>query len=192
VFVFVIALPLKQHESFLEQFSLDAPLSSQADIKTSAEIVDMSRVFRQAGKRNTVHLTDLEDGATLLSIRQNLVYQATVGIDDIERICEQVNKKDFLMINEKLRSLLNSEFGKLRVHKHRLVFSVGHHSLDTLVAGLLRVQYHAKLLDAKRIHSSVFSDTKGLPISWGVGNTISEADTERNRRCAMKRPKHRR
>jgi len=171
VFVFVIALPLKQHESFLEQFSLDAPLSSQADIKTSAEIVDMSRVFRQAGKRNTVHLTDLEDGATLLSIRQNLVYQATVGIDDIERICEQVNKKDFLMINEKLRSLLN---------------------LDTLVAGLLRVQFHAKLLDAKRIHSSVFSDTKGLPISWGVGNTISEADTERNRRCAMKRPKHRR
>ncbi len=192
MFVFVIALPLKQHKKFLEQFSLDAQLSSQADIKTSAEILDMSRVFKQAGRRRTVHSAELKSGATLLSIRQNLVYQATVGIDDIDRISEKASKKEVQALNETLRSLLNTEFGKLRVHKHRLVFSVGHHSLDSLVAGLLRIQYHAKHLDAADLNTSLVKEAAGLPVSWGVGNTIPEADVERNRRSAMKKPKQKR
>lgn len=162
-------------------------MSSQHDIKTSAEIVDMARLFKKSGRRKTVQAADYRATASLLSIRQNLIYQATVGIDDIDRIAADQPKSVALAVNGLLRQLLNKEFGSLRVHKHRRVFTVGHHSLETLVAGLLRVQYHAKQTDTSTIKPDVLSTDIGLPVTWGVGNSVPEAETERSRRRALKR-----
>jgi hypothetical protein len=147
-------------------------------------MVDM---FRKAGRRKRVLKSELRDGATLLSIRQNLIYQATVGIDDIESTLVDLPKGEFATIHLQLRELLNTEFGSLRVHKHRYAFTVGAHCLESLIAGLLRVQYHAKQIETTLVVSEMLDHANGLPVTWGVGNTISEAETERSKRRALKR-----
>lgn len=161
-------------------------MSSQNDIDTSAEIVDMVDLFRKAGRRKRVLTSEMRDGAVLLSIRQNLMFQATVGIDDIERTLLDLPKGEVLNLNAQLRRLLNKEFGSLRVHKHRYAFTVGHQCFDTLVAGLLRVQYHAKQIQTAPVVSDIFEDTEGVPVTWGVGSSVSEAETERSKRKAIK------
>ena len=45
----------------------------------------------------------MRDGATLLSIRQNLLFQATVGIDDIERTSLDLPKAEVTKLNQQLR-----------------------------------------------------------------------------------------
>jgi hypothetical protein len=162
-------------------------LSSQNDIDTSAEIVDMVALFRKAGRRKRVFTSEIRDGATLLSIRQNLMHQATVGIDDIERTLLDLPKGEVANLNGQLRQLLNKEFGSLRVHKHRYRFTVGHQCYDTLIAGLLRVQYHAKQMETTQLVSEIFDDSQGVPVTWGVGKTVPEAETERAKRRALKR-----
>lgn len=144
--------------------------------------------FRKAGRRKKVVAPQMRDGATLLSIRQNLMVQATVGIDDIERTSLDLPKGEVVNLNSQLRQLLNKEFGSLRVHKHRLAFTVGHHCHESLVAGLLRVQYHAKQMETSDIVCEIFDDTHGVPVTWGVGETVAQADTERSKRKALKRP----
>lgn len=160
-------------------------MSSQNDIE-SAEIVDMVGLFKKVGRRKRVLTSESRDGATLLSIRQNLMYQATVGIDDIERTALDLPKGEVLNLNAQLRQLLNKEFGSLRVHKHRLAFTVGHHCHETLIAGLLRIQYYAKQIETTSVVSEIFDDTQGVPVTWGVGDSISEAETERSKRRALK------
>ncbi|MFT5895481.1 MAG: hypothetical protein ACI8VW_002356 [bacterium] len=162
-------------------------MSSQNDIESSAEIVDMVDLFRKAGRRKRVLTSEMRDGAILLSMRQNLMFQATVGIDDIERTLLDLPKGEVLNLNGRLRHLLNKEFGSLRVHKHRYAFTVGHQCFDTLVAGLLRVQYHAQQMETTQVASDIFDDSQGVLITWGVGNTVSEAETERSKRKALKR-----
>lgn len=163
-------------------------MRSQNDIASSSEVVDMVDMFKRAGRRKRVMKSELQDGATLLSIRQNLMYQATVGIDDIERTLLDLPKGEVLNLNAQLRQLLNREFGSLRVHKHRYAFTVGHHCFDTLAAGLLRVQYYAKHMQTSEVVNEIFDDSEGVPVTWGVGHSVSEAETERSRRRALKRP----
>jgi hypothetical protein len=146
----------------------------------------MVGLFKKVGRRKRVLTSESRDGATLLSIRQNLMYQATVGIDDIERTALDLPKGEVLKLNAQLRQLLNKEFGSLRVHKHRLAFTVGHHCHETLVAGLLRIQYYAKQIETTSVVSEIFDDTQGVPVTWGVGDSISEAETERSKRRALK------
>lgn len=162
-------------------------MSSQNNIDTSAEIVDMVAMFRKAGRRKRALCTEIRDGATLLSIRQNLMYQATVGIDDIERTSLDLPKGEVVNLNRQLRQMLNKEFGSLRVHKYRYGFTVGHQCYDTLAAGLLRVQYHAKQIETTPLVSEIFEDTQGVPVTWGVGSTVSEAETERSKRKSLNR-----
>ena len=82
-----------------------------------------------------------------------------------------------------LRQLLNAEFGQLRVFRYRQVFSVGHHSLEDLIGGLLRVQFHARAIRLPApLNDLSPAGTAGLTLSWGVGDSVIEADNERLRR----------
>ena len=132
-------------------------------------------------------MTEKRDGATLLSIRQNLMHRASVGIDDIERTSLDLPKGELSNLNTQVRRLLNKEFGYLRVYKYKYGFTVGHQCHDTLVAGLLRVQYHAKQMKTTPLVSDIFEDSDGVPVSWGVGDTDLEADSDRLKRLSQKR-----
>jgi len=81
--------------------------------------------------------------ASLVSIKQHLTYRASLGVRDLSFIEQtySANVVNELMLS--VRKLLNHEFGHLRVHRHHHVFIINHRSMDKLVEGLLRVQFHS-------------------------------------------------
>lgn len=119
-------------------------------------------------------------GADLLSIRQHLTYKASVGIKDLEflRQAYSVQVGDKLMSS--VRVLLDKEFGGLRVHRRHQVFIVNHHCQESLIAGLLRVQFHSRQIPMMATRDGTgLSDVCGIPLSWGAGRTLEEAEEQR-------------
>ena len=118
--------------------------------------------------------------AELLSIRQHLAYKASLCIDDLPFIEQTYSSHVANRLLAGVRQLLDQEFGHLRVHRSHELFVVNHHCKDALVGGLLRVQFHSREipLPATRDGDGL-SEMCGIPLSWGVGQTLSEAETER-------------
>ena len=122
----------------------------------------------------------VSNSADLLSIKQHLCFKSTIGITNPTSIERRYSSQvaDGLMGN--IRDLLDREFGHLRVHRQRRLFVVSHHCVESLIAGLLRVQFHAQQIPLPRKRNDgVASDARGVPLSWGVGETLGEAERER-------------
>ena len=118
--------------------------------------------------------------AELLSIRQHLAFKASLCIDDLPFIEQTYSSQVANKLLASVRQLLDQEFGNLRVHRRHELFVVNHHSRESLIAGLLRVQFHSYeiALPATREGDGP-SDICSLPLSWGVGQTLAEAEGER-------------
>ncbi len=118
--------------------------------------------------------------ATLLSVRQHLRCKASIGIDNLEFIEQSYSKQVAAKLLGELRELLDQEFGGLRVHRRRHSFIVNHHCVESLIAGLLRVQFHSQTnpLPATREEDGS-SDVRAVFLSWGVGTTVAEAKESR-------------
>lgn len=103
-----------------------------------------------------------------------------MGIDDLEIIEQSYSAQVAAKLLVKLREMLDQEFGNLRVHRRRQGFVVNHHCVESLIAGLLRVQFHSQqiALPATR-EGEGLSDICGVPLTWGVGTTLAEAEDER-------------
>ncbi len=157
-------------------------MSSRSEEAPTAEIVDMLGFLHKPGRKRIATTVEFRESATLLSIRQNLAYQATMGIDDPDNLSATLSSVELSRISSAVRQLLDAEFGHLRVHRYRQVFAVGHHCLESLIAGLLRVQFHARKIDASALQPDEGADNTGTSVSWGVGDTLTEAENERMRR----------
>ena len=121
--------------------------------------------------------------AQLLSIRQSLAYRATVEIDDLAALTERFGRARIDRLARDVRAILNHEFGRLRIHRYRGVFMIRHRSVEGVIAGLLRVQFHAQNLKLPAIdrHGRP-ADTRVVSLTWGVGRNNGEADLDRVRR----------
>lgn len=148
----------------------------------------MTGFVKRGGRYKSTMVSDSPKGATLLSMRQNLAFQASIGIQDIERTLLDLPKAEFANINRQLKQLLDKEFGSLRVRKHRYGFAVGCNSEEVLVAALYRVQYHANQMETSPVVCDIFDNSFGVPVTWGVGSDILEADANRSKRKEVKRP----
>ena len=156
----------------------------------SAEIVDMSCYVQlspsNARRRQTQSGSPQE--ATLLSMRQHLGLQASIEIDDLAGIQTHYSISVRDRIVNDVRKLLNLEFGSLRVYRHRRMFMIRHHCAEGLIAGLLRVQYHARQISIPSVNFfGEEADNPGVSLSWGVGHSALEAERERLRRRRHKR-----
>jgi hypothetical protein len=126
-------------------------------------------------------------GAKLFSLRQNLDYQGSIEIDDWLWLQSQFSEPVRARVEGKVRRLLNREFGRLRVSSSRGLFVVRHRSVEALVAGLLRVQFHARLIPLPRLN--VFEEVveqQGFSLTWGVGLSANDAEVDRLRRRRRK------
>lgn len=126
--------------------------------------------------------------AQLLSIRRYLAYQATVEIDNLATLTERFGRSCTDHLVRDIRALLDHEFGSLRIHRYRGVYRIRHRSVEGIIAGLLRVQFHAQnlLLPTTDRHGAAV-DTRSIKLTWGVGRSAGEADLERMRRRHLKR-----
>ncbi len=129
-------------------------------------------------KRATASIEQAES-ATLLSIRQNLNYRACIGVNHIDQLRVQCSNNLANAVMKQVREFLNAEFGQLRVHRYRQVFTVGHHNLEGLFGGLLRVQFYARQVELPIMDGQF--ESQFLSLSWGVGESVPEAEHERLR-----------
>jgi hypothetical protein len=163
-------------------------MSAQSDVSQTAQIVDIVSLLDTPGRKRIATAADLRESATLLSIRQNLRYQACIGVDDIDKFTDHYPALFVDRIFSRVRKLLNTEFGQLRVHRYRQAFAVGHYCVEGLIGGLLRVQYHARHIDLPVPGAcGELPDVRGVTLTWGVGDTVTVADNERLRRRRLKR-----
>lgn len=156
----------------------------------SAEIVDMSCYVQPStvGSRRRQVQSNSSQEATLLSMRQYLGLQASIEIDDLAGIQTHYSISVRDRVVSDVRKLLNLEFGSLRVYRHRRMFMIRHHSAEGLIAGLLRVQYHARQISMPSVNFfGEEADKLGISLSWGVGHSALEAERERLRRRRHKR-----
>lgn len=154
----------------------------------SAEIVDMSVYVHVSRSRSRLVRNELPRDATLLSMRQHLGLQASIEIDDLAGIQTHYSISVRDDVVSEVRKLLNLEFGSLRVYRHRRMFMIRHHCAEGLIAGLLRIQYHARQITLPSVNFfGEESDKPGISLSWGVGHSALEAERERLRRRRHKR-----
>ncbi|MFK7861971.1 MAG: hypothetical protein AB8B64_24380 [Granulosicoccus sp.] len=153
-----------------------------------AEIVTLPSGRHTAAAR-TVSIwrrcSDLKPGstATLLSLREHLTLQASVGVTNLDSIGQEYSPQAADQVMMSIRGLLDREFGHLRVHRRHRVFIVKHHSMESLIAGLLAVQFHSCEVNLQVSRGvGVTNDLCGVPLSWGVGRSRAEAEGERLRK----------
>jgi len=119
-------------------------------------------------------------GAQLLSVRQHLTCKASIGIAELDYIEQLYSEQVVDKLLTRVRELLHQEFGPLRVYKRRQSFAASHHCMDSLVAGLLRVQYHSRQIPLRATRGpDGVEDVCGVPLCWGVGDTLYEAECRR-------------
>ncbi|WP_157735845.1 hypothetical protein [Granulosicoccus antarcticus] len=147
--------------------------------------MNMVNLLDATGRRRVVTSLEKRSTAQLLSIRQNLHHQACIGVDGIDQLESRFSQNLANAVMNQVRGFLNTEFGQLRVHRYRQVFSVGHYSLESLIAGLFRVQFYARQVQLPAIEG--VSEPALLSLSWGVGESIQKAEQERQRRSSLKR-----
>lgn len=158
-------------------------MASSVRVAPTASIVDLSR-FR---KRSSARQSSPRTRAQLLSIRQTLDVEASVELDGLEVLLQRFDEATVASLTLRVRQLMDREFGRLRVHRNRRQFVARHRSVDALIAGLLRVQFHAqqiRLPDTDRAGERV--EPQGIAITWGVGRSGHEAELERLRRRRQK------
>lgn len=101
-------------------------------------------------------------------------------IPDLDFVTQSYSVQVADKLTARVRELLDQEFGPLRVHKRHQAFVVSHHSMEALVAGMLRVQYHCCQIPLPATRGPAgLSDLCGVSLCWGVGQTLNEAEAER-------------
>lgn len=155
-------------------------MSSRSKTKHTAEIVDIAKTFASASRTFKPVSVDTSKTASLLSIRQHLRFKACIAVKDLEFIRSHYSPRVALSVVTHVRSLLDKEFGSLRIHRHRDLLVVNHHCLETLLAGLLRVQFHSKQISLRvtRVHDEL-TELCGIPLNWGVGESLIDAEIQR-------------
>ena len=159
-------------------------MSAQTNSSNTAQVVDMVSLLGATSRKRLAAPVEQYESATLLSIRQNLSYQACIGVDNIDQLRTHGSHNLANAVMKQVREFLNVEFGRLRVHRYRQVFTVGHHSLEGLVGGLLRVQYYARQVELPSMDNQC--ELRITSLSWGVGESVMEADQERQRYQRLK------
>ncbi len=122
-----------------------------------------------------------------IQLRNHLEFQASIEIDDLPWLHAQFSNSVRNNLVKGVRQILEKEFGHLRVHRYRRLYVVRHKSIESLIAGLLRVQFHTHQLHLP--DNNIFGDTvdqKGVSITWGVGRNGIEAESERLKRRRQK------
>jgi len=152
--------------------------------RSSSTVVELAD-FRYADKSKTVVSTKYQ--AQLLSMRRHLSYQASVEIDNLEWIRTEYGEAYCANLVKQVRTILNKEFGKLRVHRYRRLFVIRPPSVEGLISSLLRIQFHAQQIDLPVVNKAGdATHSKPVALTWGVGRTTTEAEVERLRRRRQK------
>lgn len=117
--------------------------------------------------------------ATILQFRGRAEYIAAIEIDDFMTLKMLYSDIDLQLLLDRMGYLLKREFGEQAVSRKQREFQIQFDDFELLVGGLLRAQFYAYKVDlpTHNIFGEV-SDQTGLLLTWGIGNSDSEAHSE--------------
>ena len=148
-----------------------------------ATIVDLAGYRRSEANPGSSLLRSAE----LLSMRQHLQFHASIEIDDLLWLQAQFDDRLHDHLLGALHSLLDKEFGHLRVSQYRRLFIVRHRSVEGLIAGLLRAQFRGHKIELPICNAFGESvEQHGIALTWGIGRSSTEAELERLKRRRQK------
>jgi len=119
-------------------------MASSSFRSSSARVVRLAG-FRSVDKSKTV--VSPTQNAELMSMRRHLSYQASVEIDNLEWVRKEFGNDVCISLVKQVRTILDKEFGRLRVHRYKRLFVIRHRSVEGLISSLLRMQFHAHQLE---------------------------------------------
>ncbi|MBX2823837.1 MAG: hypothetical protein KTR33_03845 [Gammaproteobacteria bacterium] len=117
---------------------------------------------------------------SVIDFFDRMTFQASIELDDLLWIRGHFTVRVRHQIMSAVRKLLCAEFGRRMVERNQLLFTVRHRDVNTLIAGLLRVQFNANQILLPEYN--VFGDRveqNGVTVTWGVGRSLDEAQHER-------------
>ena len=128
--------------------------------------------------------------AEILPFNRQTAHIAVLELDDLISYRMLYSEVDFQLLLGKISDLLTREFGRGVVRREKTHFKLGHDQFESLVAGLLRVQFYANMEDLPEYN--IFGETstqEGISLTWGIGETneFARLDLGRKRRQKEKR-----
>ena len=128
--------------------------------------------------------------AEILPFSPPKAHVAVLELDDLISYRMLYSEVDFQLLLGKISDLLTREFGRGSVRRENTCFKLGHDQFESLVAGLLRVQFYANMEDLPEYN--IFGETstqEGISLTWGIGETneFARLDLGRKRRQKEKR-----
>lgn len=138
--------------------------------------------------------------AEVLPFSKHTTYLARLELDDLLAYKMLYSELDLQLLLGKISALLQREFGKGVVRREKTCFILGHNQFESLVAGLLRVQFYANMEDLPEFN--IFGETstqEGITLTWGIGKSTDNAqqdlvrkrEKKTTRRTRLGRKRHR-
>jgi len=129
--------------------------------------------------KNTAEITDLNDRIGCF---------ASIEIDELSALTPLADR---LAVLDAVRDHLTMEFGPNHITQTSRSFTVRHRNLEEMISALLRVQYHVYQCSPQDLAAiGVPESFQALNLTWGVGTTVIDADSERLKRRRRKRFRH--
>jgi len=159
-------------------------------IKQRGRIVQISdykprRLTLERDTYSVAKKTQRVEPAIIVSMRDRVGCFASVEIDELSALTPGRQRH---AVMQHVRKQLALEFGQLRITQHHRSFTVRHRDVEEMIGGLLRVQYHVFQCSVAELTSvQVPESFVGLHLTWGVGSTLLDADSERLKRRRRKR-----
>lgn len=125
--------------------------------------------------------------AEILPFSRQTAHLAVLELDDLIAYRMLYSEIDFQLLLGRISELLTREFGRGVARREKTCFKLGHNQFESLVAGLLRVQFYANMEDLPE--HNIFGETstqEGIALTWGIGKTVDDARLDLGRKRRQK------
>jgi len=125
--------------------------------------------------------------AVVLPFTRKTDFLAVLELDDCLSYRMVYSEVELQYIFGRISNLLTREFGRGVVRRERSCFTLGHNQFESLVAGLLRVQFYANMEDLPEFN--IFgerSNQEGMSLTWGIGKDTEDAEHDLSRKKRQK------
>ena len=144
-----------------------------------------SREQSSVRREQSAKQVQVEHGSNVMNLSDRVGSFASIEVDELSALTPQ-DQRDAVMAL--VHDHLAMEFGHLRISQSNRTFTVKHRNLEEMISALLRVQYHVYQCSAEDLKSvGVPSSFVAMNLTWGLGNTLADANEERLKRRRRKR-----
>lgn len=157
------------------------------NVQNTVCLLDDYQSKRKTGARNTATKADVAL-AQVVPFSRATSYLAILELDDLLSYRMLYSELDLQLLLGKISTLLQREFGKGVTRREKSCFVLGHNQFESLVAGLLRVQFYANMEDLPEFNIFGEASTQeGITLTWGIGKTTDDAHDDLGRKRQQKK-----